>query len=172
MPFYNFAKVSLCVFKVRISVQRKQIITLFLGWLTWVLTNVMPWRSQSSSIFSSSSKIWVHWEHSSSWSTRNKSAYYVVYGKYLQNGQYKALSTLANQTCKQTSNAMRTCCKRFIWTSENRAMNLTCNVWSTIRHKPNLVSFLANTKGICNDVWSTVLTVHSVWMGEWIIACM
>ncbi len=37
---------------------------------------------------------------------------------------------------------------------------ITHNVWSTIRHKPNLVAFSANTKGIRDDVWTTLFTVR------------
>ncbi len=33
------------------------------------------------------------------------------------------------------------------------------NVRSIICHKPNLVNFLAKIKGICDNVWTTVLTV-------------
>ncbi len=45
----------------------------------------------------------------------------------------------------------------------NITTSITHNVWSTIRHKQNFVSFFANTKGICDDVWTTVSTVRQVW---------
>ncbi len=85
--------------------------------------------------------------------------------------QFKALSTQAKRMYKWTRNVTRTCRECFFWTSESRAPSLTCNVWSIVRHEPNLVSFLANTKGSCDDICTTILTVRCslIWIGEWII---
>ncbi len=74
--------------------------------------------------------------------------------------QPTALPTQTNRTYKQTLNVTRTWRECFIYTSESRETSITCNVWSTIRCEPYFVGFLANTKGIRNDVCTTVSTVH------------
>ncbi len=72
----------------------------------------------------------------------------------------KALSIRTNWTYKLMRNVMQTWREYFIWTSESRPTSITCNVWSTIRHEPDFVSFFVNTKGIRDDVWTTVFIVR------------
>ncbi len=71
----------------------------------------------------------------------------------------KALSTRTNRMCKRTRNVMQTWWKHFVWTCECRGTSITRNVRSTIRQKSNFVGFLADTKGIHDDIWTTVSTV-------------
>ncbi len=55
---------------------------------------------------------------------------------------------------RATSNMSNDWSTDFVWTSKSRATSNMSNDWSTIYHKPNLVGFLANTKGIHDDVWT------------------